>query len=153
MMLRRASAADFDAIVALQHAAYAQNRVILGVEPIPLQTDYRDVLATREVWLAVADGVIGGILILEPHADHLLIWSIATDTTQQHRGLGRTLLAEADARAEALGLKTLRLYTGTPLEHLVAWYSRNGYSIDRIEELPDRSITHMSKAVAVSKPR
>ena len=42
--LRRATAADVDALTALQHAAYARNRDILGVEPLPLLADYADVV-------------------------------------------------------------------------------------------------------------
>jgi len=33
--LRRASAADMSAVVALQRVVYAANRVILGVAPLP----------------------------------------------------------------------------------------------------------------------
>ena len=48
-------------------------------------------------------------------------------------------------RAHQLGRTVIRLYTGTPLAHLVAWYGRHGYAVERIEALSDRSITHMIK--------
>jgi len=35
--------------------------------------------------------------------------------------------------------------TPTPLARLVAWYGRHGYTVERIEALSDRSITHMMK--------
>ncbi len=38
--LRRATADDLSAVTALQQAAYAKNRVLLGVEPLPLTADY-----------------------------------------------------------------------------------------------------------------
>jgi len=148
MKLRRATASDFDGLVALQHAAYARNRAVLGVEPIPLQSDYREVLDSKEVWLAGATGSIDAALIVEPLADHLLIWSIATDPAAQQHGLGSRLLAAAEDRAAELGLVTIRLYTGTLLAHLVAWYARHGYTTERIEQRPDRSITHMIKRLA-----
>ncbi len=34
------------------------------------------------------------------------------------------------------------------LAHLVGWYGRNGYVTERIEELPDRSGTHVVKRLA-----
>jgi GNAT superfamily N-acetyltransferase len=143
MNLRRAIAADLGHIVALQRAAYAPNREILGVEPLPLMADYAKVLRTMEVWLAETDGALDGVLILEPRSDDLLIWSIATDPARRTGGLGRALLETAAAKAREKGYDTLRLYTGTKLAHLVAWYGRHGYVVERIEELPDRSVTHM----------
>ena len=46
-----AEAADRPAIVALQHAAYAANRAILGVEPLPLQADYAEIFDCHETWI------------------------------------------------------------------------------------------------------
>ena len=146
MNLRRAMMeGDLEAVVALQQAAYARNRTILGVEPIPLKADYRDILATMEVWLGESDQGLDGVLILEPRQDDLLIWSIATEPQRQQRGLGRDLLTFAEHRARMLGLATMRLYTGTRLVHLVEWYARHGYRTERIEEMADRSVTHMAK--------
>ncbi len=144
LTLRPATRGDFDAVVALQHAAYARNRELLGVEPLPLMTDYEDIFRDYEVWLT-ADGALAGVLILEPGPDALLIWSIATDTSRQKSGLGRAMLAAAEVRARELGLDTMRLYTGAPLKHLIDWYGRNGYLVERLEELSDRTIVHMVK--------
>lgn len=52
--MRQAGPDDLAAITALQHAAYAPNRVLLGVEPLPLQADYQAVLRDYDVWLAEA---------------------------------------------------------------------------------------------------
>lgn len=146
LAMRRATRADLDAVVAIQHAAYARNRELLGAEPLPLMTDYETVFRDYEVWVN-ADGPVAGVLILEPQPGDLLIWSIATDPGQQKSGLGHAMLAAAEARARALGLDTLRLYTGTVLAHLVAWYTRNGYAVERVEQLSDRSLTHMIKRI------
>ena len=121
LLLRRAGAADLNTLLALQRAAYARNRTLLGVEPIPLQADYAAIMRDMEVWLATDGDRLAGALILEPRADDLLIWSIASDPATQGAGLGRTLLAGAEERAHQLGRSVVRLYTGTPLIHLVAW--------------------------------
>ena len=143
--LRRAVVADLPAVVALQQAAYARNRRLLGLEPLPLLADYAAIFATMEVWLAERDGALAGALILEPRPADLLIWSIATDPARQTAGLGRAMLTAAETRAGQLGLTTMRLYTGTVLRHLVGWYGRHGYVVERLEQLADRDITHMVK--------
>ncbi len=148
LVLERAGAGDLQALVALQRAAYARNRDLLGVEPLPLLADYADLLTRQDVWVARDDAAITGAIMLEPHADHLLLWSIATAPGGQGRGLGRKLLAATDARARQLGLAEVRLYTGSPLAHLIAWYSRHGFVATHVETLPDRSITHMAKSLA-----
>jgi ribosomal protein S18 acetylase RimI-like enzyme len=145
LTLRRAKTADLASLVTLQRAAYARNRALLGVEPIPLLADYAAILRDMEVWVSVTDARLMGALILEPRADDLLIWSIATDPAAQSAGLGRALLSAAEARARELGRTVVRLYTGTLLAHLLAWYGRHGYAVERIEVLSDRSITHMIK--------
>jgi N-acetylglutamate synthase-like GNAT family acetyltransferase len=144
LVLRRAARTDLDAVLTLQRAAYARNREMLGVEPMPLMADYEAIFRDYEVWVT-ADGPIAGVLILEPRADDLLIWSIATDPQRQQSRLGHKMLTAADERARELGVGTVRLYTGTVLRHLVDWYTRNGFVTERIEPLSDRSVTHMVK--------
>lgn len=146
--LHRASVADYDRLVALQHAAYARNRVLLGVEPIPLKADYRAVLREKEVWLAADGDALVGALILESRDGDLMIESIATDPARQSAGLGHALLAAAETRARDLGYTVIRLYTGTILTHLTDWYARHGFATERIEVLSDRSITHMMKQLS-----
>lgn len=147
--LRRATQSDLQAVIGLQRAAYARNRVLLGVEPLPLQADYTTIFRDYEVWVA-GDDAITSVLILEPRPADLLIWSIATDPRRQQAGLGRAMLAAAEVRAHALGLATMRLYTGATLRHLVDWYGRHGYTVERVEERSDRSIAHMLKHLGAS---
>lgn len=143
LILHRADTRDLPAIMTLQQAAYDPNRALLGAEPLPLQADYRAILGTHEVWLANGGDRLSGVLILEPTPDYLLIWSAAVAPDQQGRGLGNALLQAAEARAATLGLDTLRLYTGEPLEQNRAWYARKGYEVERIEALEDRRLVHM----------
>src|SRR5947208_3687667 len=99
--MRRATTDDLPAVVALQRAAYAKNRVILGVEPLPLLADYAEIFANYEAYLAERDGALDGVLILKPRADDLLIWSVATAPHAQGRGTGNAMLAFAEDRARA----------------------------------------------------
>jgi GNAT superfamily N-acetyltransferase len=145
MTLRSAVAGDLPAVTALQRAAYAKNRPLLGVEPLPLLADYAQVFADYEVYLAERDGTLEGVLILEPRTDDLLIWSVATAPVAQGRGVGNTMLAFAETRARELGLSRIRLYTGEPLIANIAWYTRHDYVHERLEDMGDRRIVHLIK--------
>jgi len=143
--LRRATAEDFDAVVALQRAAYAKNRPLLGIEPLPLLADYAQVFSDYEIWLAESDAGLDGVLVLEPRPDDLLIWSVATAPATQGRGVGNALLGFAETRARELGRSCIRLYTGQPLVSNIAWYQRRGYVQESTEDLGDRVIVNLIK--------
>ena len=145
-LLRRAVGSDLNRVVEIQFAAYARNRELLGLEPLPLLVDYQDIFTTHEVWLLeTADKEVIAVLILELRPDDLLIFSVSTDPEKQASGIGRHLLAATDIRARQLGRDSVRLYTGSTLQHLIGWYCRNGFTIEQIEQLDDRAITHMVK--------
>jgi ribosomal protein S18 acetylase RimI-like enzyme len=145
--LRRAGAADIVAVNALQHAAYARNRTILGLEPLPLTVDYATIVADYEVWLLEHGDALEGVLILETRPDDLLIWSVAVAPEVQGRGIGSRLLDIAQARARELGRRKVRLYTGEKLAGNIAWYERHGFVRERTEDLGDRRLVHMMKPV------
>ena len=144
-VLRRATSADTEAFDRVHRAAFAWNREMLGREPLPLLIPPADVLSRYETWLLEdADG-IAGTLALDPRREDLEIWSVSVDPARQNGGVGRTLLSAAEARARALGLSILRLYTGAVLTKNIDWYRRRGYEVERVEDMPDRQIVHMIK--------
>ena len=143
--LRRATADDLDAVVALQRAAYAKNRPVLGVEPMPLLADYSQILLECEVWLSESPQGLDGVLVLEPRKDDVLLWSVATAPRVQGAGLGNRLLEATETRARQLGHRRVRLYTGDRLASNVAWYMRHGYDQERVESLGDRKVIHLIK--------
>jgi ribosomal protein S18 acetylase RimI-like enzyme len=143
--LRRATIDDLPAVVALQRAAYAQNRAQLGVEPLPLLADYREIFAQSQVWLADEPEGLGGALILQARLNDLLIWSVATAPFARGRGIGNRMLAFAESRAHELGRTCIRLYTGKPLVNNIAWYTRRGYVHERTEDMGDRVAVHLIK--------
>lgn len=52
-------------------------------------------------------------------------------------GLSRTLMAEAEARAKALGITLMRLDTNSALPEAIALYQRSGWrEIERFNEDP-----------------
>lgn len=145
--IRRAGAGDIDAVAAIQQAAYAVNRAILGVEPIPLQVGAAEIVGGKETWLIEDEGGAAGALALKHHGPALLIWSIATHPRAQRRGFGDRMLDFAHQRARELGARRITLYTGEKLTANVDWYARRGFTIDRVEDMGDRRAVHMSKSI------
>ena len=143
--LRRVTIKDLAAVTSLQQEAYARNRVLLGGAPLPLAADCAEYFSAYEIWLAERAHGLDGVLILEPRADDLLVWSVATAPAAQGSGVGNRLLAFAESHARGLGLRCIRLYTGQPLTGNIAWYTRHGYVYERTEQMPDRRIVHLAK--------
>jgi ribosomal protein S18 acetylase RimI-like enzyme len=142
---RLAETADLAKVQALQAAAYARNRRLLGIEPLPLQADYAEILKTMEVWLAEERDLLRGVLILKVREDDLLIWSVATAPDARGQGLGPIMMDAAEVRCRQTGRSVIRLYTASPLATLIGWYKRHGYHVERTEQLADRELTHMVK--------
>ena len=143
--LRRAVAADHDAVVALQNAAYAQNQVVLGAVPLPLQADYTQILRDMEVWLLESREGLDGALILDVRPEDMLIWSLATHPRAWSLGIGRRLLEHAELRAREQQREIIRLYTAEVFINNIDWYRRNGFSIESREQLSDRTLINMVK--------
>jgi ribosomal protein S18 acetylase RimI-like enzyme len=78
---------DLAAVVALTGAAYAPWTPLLGAPPVPVTEDYAPRIERGEVWLLEEDDETAGLVVLERHADHAMIFSVAVSPTFQRRGL------------------------------------------------------------------
>ncbi len=142
---------DLAAIVAFQEQAYAGNRAIKGVEPLPLQVDYREIFGRMELWIEGPRSDPNGVIVLDlmhdPSGKELFLWSIATAPAARGSGLGNALLAFVESRAQALGRPFVSLATNSRLKERIAWYQRHGFAISHYEELADRTLVGMKKAI------
>lgn len=127
MTIRRALAGDLQAIVSLTEAAYAPYTALLGAPPIPVTEDYAPRIARGEVWLLESGGELAGLLTLERHDDHAMIFSIAVAPEFQGKGFGITLLKHADEQTRLWGLPEMRLYTNARMERNIALYLAYGF--------------------------
>jgi len=112
---------------------------IIGAAPRPATEDYSPRIARGEVWLMEAEGESIAVLVLEPHEDHLLVYSIAVLPRHQNRGHARRLLAFAEAQARAAGRFELRLYTNDRMEKNLALYKSCGFLESGRRAHPTRS--------------
>ena len=77
--------------------------------------------------LGEADGAIVGLIVLLPKTDHMLLDNIAVRPDRHRRGLGRMLIAFADAEVRRMGFAELRLYTHEKMTENIALYTRLGF--------------------------
>lgn len=146
--IRRAAPADEARLAALQKRAYVKYVPRIGAEPKPMTEDAAGLLQNFDVW--VVDGMeegLAGALVLRDAGDHLLIWSVAVDPTQQGAGLGRRLLEFAEAHARKSGLTEIRLYTNALFTENRALYAYLGYVETGTETHDGRELVHMAKTL------
>ncbi|MFI7414220.1 GNAT family N-acetyltransferase [Streptomyces sp. NPDC049627] len=125
--IRPATAADVPAVKDVTDAAYTHYIERIGVVPVPMEADHAANVAAGKVFVT-GDPVIG-LVVLETHADHLFLDSIAVHPDAHGKGVGRRLLNFVDARARALGLPEVRLYTNALMWENQKIYPKYGYEV------------------------
>lgn len=144
--IRPAVDADVCAVKAVTDAAYQHYIERIGRAPVPMEADHAADVAAGKVFVT-GDPVIG-LLVLETHEDHLFLDSIAVHPDAHGRGVGRRLLHFVDARARALGLPEIRLYTNALMWENQKIYPKYGYeAVERRVDGPYDRI-HYRKRVA-----
>jgi ribosomal protein S18 acetylase RimI-like enzyme len=124
---RLARADEAAAVAALVERAYAPWVAVIGRRPMPMDDDYTHHIAVGEVWV-LADGAgMAAISVLVEAADHLLLDNVAVDPARRGEGLGRAMIAHAEAEARARGLGELRLFTNVLMERNIRLYERLGF--------------------------
>ena len=127
MIIRRALSGDLQATISLTTAAYAPYTAIFDAPPVPVTEDYAPRIERGEVWLLEEDAKLAGLIVLERHPDHALIFSVAVAPAFQGRKLGIKLLNFADEQARSWGVPEVRLYTNSRMERNIALYAAYGY--------------------------
>jgi len=148
MEIRAARLADADAISGCVRLAYGKYVSRIGREPKPMSADYAQAIAAHQVWVVDGEAGLAAVLELIPQDDHLLIENIAVDPERQGGGLGRRLMAFAEAEARRQGFRELRLYTNERFVENIAFYAWLGYCVTQREPYKESTIVFMSKALA-----
>ncbi len=125
--VRRAGPSDVAAIERIVHAAFDVYVSRIGRQPAPMSADYAAAVVHSRVWVIDADGEIAGVVVNEPHDDHLLLDTVAVAPGAQGHGYGALLLARAEDDARELGLPEVRLLTNQAMTENQVFYPRHGY--------------------------
>jgi ribosomal protein S18 acetylase RimI-like enzyme len=125
--IRAATVADVPAITEIVDQAYRHYIARVGKPPGPMLDDYAARVLEGVVWVLEEGSVIAGIIVLLPAPDYLLLDNIAISPARQGLGLGRRLLAFAEAEALRRGYQEIRLYTHQSMEENQRLYASIGY--------------------------
>ncbi|MEU7060769.1 GNAT family N-acetyltransferase [Streptomyces sp. NPDC046197] len=148
--IRAATAADMPAVKAVTDAAYRPYIARLGVVPVPMEADHAADVAAGRVFVTEepATARVIGLVVIEARADHLFLDSIAVHPDAHGRGVGRRLLEFVDARARALGLPEIRLYTNAMMWENQRIYPKFGYhAVERRVDGPYDRIHYRKRLV------
>ena len=127
--IRPAKIDDAEALTECMHAAYGEYSARFGNERLPpLAVDYAMEIQSFPVWVAKANGLLVGGIIMLPEKEHMTIANVAVSPQFQGKGLGRGLLEFAQTEARKLGYKELRLATHVQLVENIALYTHLGWS-------------------------
>nr|WP_267886092.1 GNAT family N-acetyltransferase [Streptomyces sp. MUM 16J] len=135
---RDATDADVDALVALVESAYRGDASRAGwtTEADILEgqrTDPEGVLQVikspgSRLLVVERDGQIVACCQLEHRGEHAYFGMFAVSPTLQGAGLGRAVMAEAEAQArEKWGVTEMHMTVISARDDLIAWYERRGY--------------------------
>lgn len=124
--VRRAETGDAPALTACIDAAYAAHAA--RIPDLPAVSAGIDAeIATHLVWVAERDArIIGGIVLIAA-ADHAVLANVAVHPDATGIGLGRALIAHAEAEAANLGFARLRLATHTAIPENIRLYTHLGW--------------------------
>ncbi|SDB62977.1 GNAT family N-acetyltransferase [Belnapia rosea] len=150
MTIRPARFGEAPLLAAIVERAYGPWVPAIGRRPMPMEDDYAARIAAGEAWVLEEAGAPVALVVIERHADHLLLDNIAVDPARQGRGEGRLLLDFVEAEAARLGLPEVRLYTNVLMERNIALYARRGYAETGREVQKGFSRVFMAKPVSGS---
>jgi ribosomal protein S18 acetylase RimI-like enzyme len=125
--IRAATAADVPAIANIVDQAYRHYIARIGKPPGPMLDDSSARVSEGAVWVLEEAGVIAAIIVLLPASNYLLLDNIAVSPARQGLGLGRRLLAFAEAEALRRGYREIRLYTHETMVENQRLYASIGY--------------------------
>ena len=148
-MIRPARPEDAGAIRRLAQCAYGHYVARMGKPPGPMLDDYDGRVAAGQAWVLEENGMLAGVLVLEDAGDGtLLLDNVAVAPSAQGKGLGRALIAFAEAEAQRRGLREVRLYTNVLMTENLALYGRLGFrETGRVSEKGYERV-YMAKAAA-----
>ena len=125
--IRAAAAADVSVIGQIVDQTYRHYIPRIGKPPGPMLDDYAARVSEGVVWVIEEGSTIAGIIVLLPRPGYLLLDNIAVAPARQGAGLGRRLLAFAEAEAVRRGYREIRLYTPQTMTENQRLYAAIGY--------------------------
>lgn len=131
MIIRQGRPAEAPRLAALLRAAFHDYLIGIGRTP-PGEHSWLDgALSAGRVHVAEEAARPLGLLSVthDAGAARLTVDHLAVDPAAQGQGVGRALLAHAEAMARAAACREIRLHTVAQYDHLVQFYARAGFAV------------------------
>lgn len=126
IVLRRASAADTEAVATCIAAAYAE--ALRDIPDLPDVTDgVGDDIVAHQAWVATQDKDIVGFIVFDQVDSAVMIFNLAVSPKAQGAGLARRLIGIAEQEAKGTGTAKLRLRTHKLMQTTVSMYLYLGW--------------------------
>jgi ribosomal protein S18 acetylase RimI-like enzyme len=92
--------------------------------------NYTDRISAGDVWVHESDnGTVQGVLVLKETGGTFLLENVAVDPESQRTGIGRALIAFAEAEASRRDFHELHLYTNEQMSENIKLYESLGFTI------------------------
>ena len=126
-LLQPATTEDTVDVAALVNAAYRHYVERIGMMPRPMTDDYAAVIKNNQVTVAQSHQTMVGVIVLTVADEGFLLDNVAVDPSHRGKGVGKALLAFAEAEARRAGFDSIYLYTHEKMTENLALYARIGY--------------------------
>ena len=128
MTIRKAVAADADAVRRIAEEAYEQYVAAIGRKPAPMIADFAGQIGEGKVDVAVsADGRVQGFVVHYPRGETVHLENVAVGRDWTGQGIGGALIAHCEAEARKAGFPAVDLYTNIKMVANHTLYPRLGY--------------------------
>lgn len=139
MRIRTVTADDIEAVVALWRDVFPEYN-----DPARPQRDPRTNIVRKLAfgdglfWLADEGGVVVGTVMAGYDGHRGWIYSIGVDPARRHDGIGRRLLAHAEAALDGLGCPKINVQVLAAKDGAQAFWRAAGYAADPVVSLGRR---------------
>lgn len=125
---RVANMDDLSVVASISRQAYEPAYLpVIGSLPRPATENYEPWIRSGLIWICNIESTPVGVLVLEKHATHWMVWSLAVDPKQQGKGVGRSLLKQAKHIAQSTTIACLRLHTNSKMTNNISLYEDAGF--------------------------
>ena len=151
MSIRTATADDVPRLVDLLNRAFAMERAFVDRERTTLAEIAR--LQDTGTFFVVdgEDGVLAACMYLEKRGDRMYLGMLAVHPSQQQRGVGRRMMADAERQAASLGCQAIDIRIVDRRTELPPFYRSLGFVDSGTEPFTDPLLTKPCHFIRMSK--
>ena len=150
--IRFAQISDADALTQLINAAFVVERPFIGGDRVDRE-GVLQYLGTGQFLLLEESNALVGCVYLENQTDRMYLGLLSIEPSQQGKGLGRKLMAEAEEYARNSGCLAMDLRTISPRTDIQPFYEHLGYTVTGISPMPADAVMKVpARFIHMSKP-